>query len=335
MIRRLLVAWLVAIMFLSVHNASAQVTELKPNIQVLPAGGLAIVMDSSGRTQLIFSATTWNSGDGPLVLIAGSTDSVSLKQNVYQRISLSDGSDYDRLAGTFEWHPTHNHFHFDDYALYTLQPSNAPGASERTSQKTSFCVMDTTKVNTRLPGASKRPVYTICGNTQQGMSVGWGDTYGNHLPGQSIDLTGLPDGDYKLLIQADPKKRLLEINDSDNTSCVLLRISVTNLALNVLNSASCVTPGGGTEVVVSGIDPNTALSGSIVPVTITGSGFVSGIGVSFENGSGPRPVVSNINVVDSNTINAILTLKNGGAKTDPVWDVRIGSGVLLNGFAVQ
>jgi hypothetical protein len=146
-----------------------QVLELKPNVQPLPAHDLILVQ---GGTTLRFSTTTWNSGDGPLELIAGETGPAG--QNVYQRVYLSDGGYYDRLAGTFEWHPAHNHFHFGDYAEYMLQPINAPGGSQRTGRKTTFCVMDTTKVNTRLSGAPKRPVYASCGSTFQGMSVGWG-----------------------------------------------------------------------------------------------------------------------------------------------------------------
>jgi hypothetical protein len=333
-IRMFLLSWFTAVMLPAISiGAPRQVVELKPNLQAFPAGNLAIIQDMSGAIQLVFSATTWNNGDGPLVLVAGETDAATLKQKVYQRVFLSDGSFYDRVAGDFVWHPLHNHFHFEDYALYTLQPFNAPGASARTSAKTSFCVMDTTAVDTRLPGAPNKPVYATCGNVMQGMSVGWGDTYGNYLAGQSIDLTGLPDGDYKLMIEADPKNRLLEINDSDNASCVLLRISVTNLTLNVLDNAGC--SASGSTVAVSSITPNTAPQGSITPVTITGSNFAPGMGVSFENGSGARPEASNVTVVDSTTITATVTIKTGGPKNDRVWDVRVGSGVLPDGFLVQ
>jgi Lysyl oxidase len=332
-ITTILLSWLMAVMLpaIAIAASARQVLELKPNLQAFPAGNLAIVQDPSGATQLLFSATTWNNGDGPLVLVAGETDAATEKQKVYQRVFLSDGTFYDRVAGDFVWHPSHNHFHFEDYALYTLQPFNAPGASARTSAKTSFCIMDTTQVDTRLPGASTKPVYVACGDVGQGMSVGWGDTYGNQLAGQSIDLTGLPDGDYKLIIEADPKKRLLEINDSDNTSCVLLRIR--NLTLDILDSSGCSSTGS--TVAVSSIIPNTAPQGSITPVTITGSNFAAGMGVSFENGSGARPEASNVTVVNSTTITATVTVKTGGPKNDRVWDVRVGSGVLPNGFAVQ
>src|SRR5262245_15586908 len=329
----LLLAGLIAVNLPVISIAAPrQVLELKPNLQAFPAGNLAIVQDMSGATQLLFSATTWNNGDGPLVLVAGETDPATEKQKVYQRVFLSDGTFYDRVAGDFVWHPSHNHFHFEEYAVYTLQPFNAPGASARTSSKTSFCIMDTTQVDTRLPGAPTKPVYVACGDVGQGMSVGWGDTYGNQLAGQSINLTGLPDGDYKLIIEADPKKRLLEINDSDNTSCVLL--SIRNLNLDILDSSGCSSTGG--TVAVSSIIPNTAPQGSITPVTITGSNFAAGMGVSFENGSGARPEASNVTVVDNTTITATVTVKTGGGpRSDQVWDMPVGSGKLNNGFAVQ
>src|SRR5262245_44207365 len=134
-IRTLLLSWFIAVMLPAISIAappSRQVLELKPNLQAFPAGNLAIVQDMSGAPQLMFSATTWNNGDGPLVLVAGETDPATLKQKVYQRVFLSDGTFYDRVAGDFVWHPSHNHFHFEDYAVYTLQPFSVAGASERT-----------------------------------------------------------------------------------------------------------------------------------------------------------------------------------------------------------
>jgi hypothetical protein len=320
---------LLAIILSFASSGSAQqVFQLKPNLQSFPAYDLALVQ---GGTKLIFSTTSWNSGDGPLELIAGETGPAG--QNVYQRIHLSDGGYYDSLAGTFEWHPTHNHFHFSDYALYTLQPIDAPGGSQRTSRKTTFCVIDTTKVNKHLPGAPKRPVYLSCGPDSQGMSVGWGDTYGYNLAGQEIDFTGNPSGDYKLIIEVDPENRLLETSDGDNIACALIRVDVTNASVQILDNIGCDATGG--EVFVDSIAPNTVVAGSVVDVTITGSGFAEGMAVTFENGSGPRPVASNITVVDAITITATVTLKSGGGGSTRVWDLRVGSGVLVDGFTVQ
>jgi Lysyl oxidase len=303
-----------------------QVLELRPDLQPFPAFDLVLVSDPQGGTQLRFSVTSWNKGAGPLELIAGERDSTSLKQNVYQRVYHTDGSYVDRLAGTFVWHPEHNHFHFENYAVYTLQPFNAPGGSARTSSKTTFCIIDTTQVDTSLPGTPSRAVYTTCNPDMQGMSVGWGDTYGWHLAGQSFDFTGNPSGDYKLMVEVDPKHQLLEINNSDNTACALLRIHVANATVQAL--------GTGCDTVVSSIQPNSVRQGSVVHVTIKGAGFANGMGVTFENGSGARPTASNVIVVDANTITADVTVKKGGPKSTRVWDVRVGSGVLFDGFMV-
>lgn len=325
------VSWVLGTMLWFTAIASAQqVLELTPNLRPLPASDLSLV----GGTTLLFSTTSWNNGAGPLELRAGEIDPVGNRQNVYQRVYLSDGGYYDRLAGTFVWHPEHNHFHFEDYALYTLQPFNAPGGSQRISSKTTFCVMDTNKINGSLPGAPGSAVYTTCGNTIQGMSVGWGDTYGYFLAGQSIDFTGNPSGDYKLIIEIDPKKRIIESSEEDNISCVLLRINVANSSVTILDNAGCdAAPGG--EVVVTSIQPSSAARGSLTTVTITGSGFAAGMQVSFENGSNPRPTVSNVRVLDANTITANVTVKSGGGGRDRVWDVRVGSSVLPDGFTVQ
>lgn len=216
--------------------------ELQPNLEALPADEFELDTDAGGHTYLRFSTTTWNSGLGPLELVAGDKDAA--KQNIYQRIHLDDGSYYDLLAGTFVWHDQHGHFHFEDYALYTLQAVDAPGASERTSSKTTFCVIDTDRINHKLPGAPKRPVYRTCAGEIQGMSVGWGDKYGYHLAGQAIDVTDLGDGDYQLTVEVDPKKRLLETNDADNTSTVHLRISVSDGTVAVLGDGG-TGPGNG------------------------------------------------------------------------------------------
>ena len=213
-------------------------SELQPNLEALPADEFRLETDAASRTYLRFSTTTWNSGLGPLELVAG--DKEPGQQKIYQRIHLDDGSYYDLLAGTFVWHEQHGHFHFEDYALYTLQEADAPGASERTSSKTTFCVIDTDRINHKLPGAPKRSVYGTCGGETQGMSVGWGDTYRYYLAGQAIDVTDLADGDYQLTIEVDPKNRLLEKNDADNTSTIRLHISVSDGTVEELSDG-----GGG------------------------------------------------------------------------------------------
>lgn len=209
---------------------AASATPLVPNLQPLRPSSLRLETPGDGHTYLRFSATSWNSGAGPLEIIGGATDTATRKQRVDQRVYNSDGSYVDSFAGSFEWHADHGHMHFDDYALYTLDAVNPPGASQRTSAKTTFCIIDTTRMK-RVKNAPRKPVYTTCGATVQGMSVGWGDTYGYWLAGQAIDVTGLLDGDYTLTIEVDPQHRIIETNDGDNVSTVLLRLAGGSVAV--------------------------------------------------------------------------------------------------------
>ncbi|MFM8944646.1 MAG: lysyl oxidase family protein [Actinomycetota bacterium] len=302
--------------------------QMLPNLKATPATNIAF---GSG-TDLRFSTLSWNAGTGPLELRAGAIDTGTGKQDVWQRIYLEGGGSTDRLAGTFVWHVAHNHFHFEDYARYTLQPVNAPGASSLYGQKTTFCVMDTTAKNLSLPGAPNASTYSSCGNTYQGMSVGWGDMYGSSLTGQSIDMAGMPNGDYRLSIEVDPLNHLSEATRTDNSSCVLLRISVTARTVTVLNPNSCDPPASVTSMTPSSV----AVNGSI-NVTITGTSLTSGLAVSFANGNGPAPTVSNVVYVDATTITATVTVAPSRKKTrvtDPVWDLRVGTATLLNALTV-
>ena len=46
-----------------------------------------------------------------------------------------------------------------------------------------------------------------------GLSIGWADYYGSTLPGQELDIRGLPDGRYCLRNEADPADRLDESDE--------------------------------------------------------------------------------------------------------------------------
>ena len=301
--------------------------QLLPNLKALPATDIAF----GSVNDLRFSATSWNAGAGPLILKAGTISSPT-SQNVDQEIALEGGGTVTRNAGDFVWHPTHSHFHFEGYALYTLQPANAGGGSERIGQKTTFCVMDTTRVDTTLPGAPTTAGYSTCGSQTQGMSVGWGDTYGSSLSGQSVDMTGMPDGDYRLYIDIDPNHRLSESSRADNQSCVLLRLSVTRRLVTVLNPSGCAAPS------VTAVAPS--VSGGLnttVQLTVTGTGFVVGMKPTFTNGIGSTFTVSSVVIVNPQTLTAKVVVKTKSASkaTDRVWDVTVGSATLANAFTVN
>jgi lysyl oxidase len=311
--------------FLTTATAFAQAVDRAPNLTPFPAANISLVT-SGEQSTLRFSTTSWNNGAGPLVLVGGEVETGSGKQKVYQRVHLSDGSSFLHFAGTWQFHEDHNHIHFDDYALYSLQPVDAPGGSLRTGQKVTFCLMDNVKVNTRLPGAPPKAVYTVCGNIEQGLSVGWGDLYAANLPGQEIDFTGAADGIYQLVIEVDPTNALIETNKNDNRSCVLLDIRKPSMVTVLDVTGSCSA--------VASITPPSAAIGTSVQVTIAGYGFTPGMGVTFEGGSGVRPVASNVQLAsDTATLDLITATVTVPSKKqngrDPVWDVRVGGGGLL------
>jgi hypothetical protein len=210
-------------------------SELLPNLKAFPAQDVQVAT-SNGKTLLRFSTlsgnlnTTAGPALGALELRAGEI-LTSGKQKVYQRVYL-DGHGYrDYLVGDMAYHLEHEHFHFDDYARYELQPANNPGAAKRIGQKTSFCIMDTTRLDSSI--GPRHAAYSLCSNRVQGMSQGWGDRYGWQLVGQEIDITGLADGTYRLTIIVDPQGHLHETSTADNRSDVLVTIA---------NGTATVTP---------------------------------------------------------------------------------------------
>jgi hypothetical protein len=238
---RLLAIALIASVLFAIAGIAAAVTAKEPNLVALPAEDVHLVVNGATST-LRFTTVSWNNGAGAVEITGGDLIGND-KQKVIQNIYNDDGSITPHHAGDFVYHEEHNHIHFEGYANYTLQPINAPGASEKYGQKTSFCLMDTDRVNHRLDGASKKSVYNTCSGAVQGISVGWGDKYGYQLAGQEIDVTGLPNGDYKLVIEINPLGHLVESDYTDNISEVVVRIE--NSTATIVGGEEPTEPGNG------------------------------------------------------------------------------------------
>lgn len=182
-----------------------------------------------GKIHLILSNGTANIGDGPLHIFArkqsGKGDD-DLTQPVRQRIFRSDGSHYSVPAGNFLFHPQHNHIHFDDWTIYRLRqvlPGDGVGKVVAKGRKTSFCLLDSFVYDNTLPGFSFVPAYSSCNNKFQGISVGYEDVYDKTVPGQWIDITEVPNGEYWLESEVDPKNHVVEKDETNN----IARIKVT------------------------------------------------------------------------------------------------------------
>jgi Ca2+-binding RTX toxin-like protein len=154
-----------------------------------------------------------NTGAGPLELRGGAVHGDA--QDVAQRIFNADGSFTDVPAGTFVYHPEHGHIHFEDFAAFRLRavlPGGGVGDVVAAGAKVSFCLLDVERHDTSGPNAQH---YLSCGQ-MQGISSGWADVYSRGLPGQSIDITNVPDGKYWLEVEADPLNRIVESDETNN-----------------------------------------------------------------------------------------------------------------------
>ncbi len=119
----------------------------------------------------------------------------------------------------------YNHWHFKQFAQYRLL--NAKKNLVLRSQKEGFCIGASDPINLLLPRASWNPgnleISNDCSQesalwTQEMLPVGWGDTYFQFLPGQSFNITNLPNGKYFIQIIANPGHQLHETSTRNDTS---------------------------------------------------------------------------------------------------------------------
>jgi hypothetical protein len=141
----------------------------------------------------------------------------------------------DTRVGCKAYHPSHHHWHFTDFASYKLRRAS-DGAVVAASTKVSFCLFDGLQPFPDLPGSAAPGQYApSCQELDpQGLSVGWADVYTSGLPGQALNVTGLPSGNYCLISTADPRNRLSETRDGNNSAERRLRLHPLKLAVEPL-----------------------------------------------------------------------------------------------------
>ncbi|MGI9020465.1 MAG: lysyl oxidase family protein [Solirubrobacterales bacterium] len=135
-------------------------------------------------------------------------------------------------VGCFEYHLAHGHWHFQDFAQFRLDEVASGEPVAGPSRKIGFCILDGDRKYPGLPGSPASGIYpedtatgSGCGQGNpgdgpgaMGLSVGWADIYTYSLPGQRLDITGIPAGTYCLVSIANPANGPSEIIESDATN---------------------------------------------------------------------------------------------------------------------
>ena len=124
----------------------------------------------------------------------------------------------------YEYSTCHMHYHFRNYADYTLL--NPDGSTAAHGHKQSFCVEDLEQVNTTDPTVRQTPFFGNCGfaGGQQGISRGWADDYYPNLPCQWIDVTDVAPGNYMLQVVLNGMHTIPELDYSNNTVSVPITV---------------------------------------------------------------------------------------------------------------
>lgn len=231
----------------NVPNAAAPTTTLRiadvaagpqPDLQSLPAFGIELSrLNAKGKpsknTYLNFGATVWNAGPSPLV-VDGFRSNGSKDMEAYQYFFDNAGNEVGSMpAGGLQWDPRagHEHWHFKAFASYRLLDSTKK--LTKRSGKEAFCLVPTDPVDLNAENANWKPfstdLTTACGSEgalsiREVLDTGWGDTYGQTLPGQSFNVTTLPNGIYFIEVLANPDRKLFESNSSNNSSLRKVKI---------------------------------------------------------------------------------------------------------------
>ena len=218
-------AILIAIASFAGRTVSSAGAPLYPDLQTLAPTGLRfdVVQLSDGAHHVLrFDNGVYNAGPGRLELEGRK------RSKIYQRVY--DAPQGGALTATLFlgndsiFHKGHNHYHLENFASYTLQQQvdGAYADTTRLGSKTSFCIIDVTRVS-----GPYGPQYLQCGRSLQGLTVGWADIYQASLADQWIDLgkvvpgqPPLADGAYAVKSHANPgignAPRIVEANTANN-----------------------------------------------------------------------------------------------------------------------
>ena len=228
-----LVASAIAALWLVSRPAAGFGAPVDPQLPDLVMGPIEEVMggleELTGNPVVRVEATIVNKGSGAFLVSARRDFPWSDHWTVYQRLSETGGG-LSELATTadlvFAGTP-HSHWHVKNMESHRLERIDS-GEVLSEVIKQGFCPYDTDLYDPDLPGAPAGPIYNEADcegpawvtELNMGVSVGWGDKYPWHMVEQSIDITNVPDGTYRILEIADPFDWFEESDETNNQTWI-------------------------------------------------------------------------------------------------------------------
>src|SRR5262245_3124445 len=151
----------------------------------------------------------------------------------------------ERVAGVYEFHPAHHHWHIGDIALFEVRQGSPTGPIVGgNSVKTTFCLVDWYRLDGNAP-SSERTFFDCFGI--QGIASGWVDQYHQATEGQEVLLTDVPDAnDYYLVSTVNFARTFTETNYTNNTAWAKFTLtsdSSGNRKVTVIGHSPCESPG--------------------------------------------------------------------------------------------
>jgi hypothetical protein len=242
------------------------------------------------------------------------------KQIIFQQVYRKQGNTMvrnERMAGSMTYHSAHSHYHVNDWTTMDLkiqdpsEPDPRKWPTVASGAKIGFCLMDygacssypghcrtSQEYNggTALNSSTNFPNYGLsggygCGTNVQGISVGRTDIYSESLDMMWINaMSGLCNGNYWIVAEADPTNVFAEENDDNNYTAIPFTMTQQRAA-----------GSGGTAGILA---PNgiRAVAGSSVRLTAT-----PGYSYLWSNGATTR----SIDVTQADTYSVTVTAPCG------------------------
>lgn len=253
MLNRRPLALLLAVAFAAGQLSAPQSAVALDASAVLPDLGMLAPKDFSiqsrprGVRWLRFDTVVVNVGPGLFDVYGHGPADAQGTLPVVQRVQDGAGGwiEVSTPARMFYAGDGHSHWHVRDFQDWTIARVNDPANVLKRGAKTGFCFWDNynyiaTGPFVYHPSTTSACIQRVNGTVPMGLSIGWGDEYPSSIAFQYIDISGLPNGDYLVTLEADLANEFVEANDGNNTSWATIRIS--RKAVTVLSAGTDLVP---------------------------------------------------------------------------------------------